>query len=274
MNGKEKTGAVLLVLSLLCGSAVNVAIGDEEDIKRIVSEHEASQKKNLLGIMEANKDAVVMVEIAIKLSGAFRGRQMPPQERKFRLNGTVISKEGLVVISNSSADPMATLGHLKNNPEANLNAEVLKSKIVLNEGTEISAKVVLKDQDLDLAFVMPSEKQEKEFVHVKLDPTVPPDLLDVVCSVSRMDLTANRTPLIQIGRISGIIKKPRTYYVGPALGAGQAAFNTDGKCFGLFLRRQGNDGPTGSPVILPAEEVLEAAKPLLKKKEEEPEKDK
>ena len=53
--------------------------------------------------------------------------------------------------------------------------------------------------------------------------------------------------------------------MGASSNPGLPAFDKDGKCFGLFLRRMGTDGPKGSAVILPAEEILTAAKQLKEK---------
>lgn len=235
-------------------------------VKATIEALEQEEKKQVLSIMKDNQDAVVMVEIVVNMTATYQGKQRPPQEKKLRLNGTTIDESGLTVISNSRSDPMALLsGRMKKLPGLSIDVEVLQSKLVLNDGTEIPAKVALKDADLDLAFVVPAETQ-KGLTHVTLVPDVDPALLDLVCSISRMGLSANRTPLIHLGRVAGIIEKPRTYYVGPAVSPGLPAFDEDGRCFGLFLMRKGPDGPTGSPVILPASDVLDIARQLTKKK--------
>jgi hypothetical protein len=153
-------------------------------------------------------------------------------------------------------------------PGLKIDIEVLESKIILNDGTEIPATIVLKDQDLDLAFVKPKE-ENKDMSHVKLVEDTKPELLDTVIGITRLDMEANRTTIIKTGQIGGIIEKPRKYFHGPSLNPGLPAFDMEGRCIGLFLRRMGTSGPKGSPVILPAEEIITAMKQIGRKGAEE-----
>ncbi len=263
-----KTTACAMISAMVMWAAVMPRPGyaAEKGVAATVKALEEDEKQKVLSVMKDNQDAVVMVEIVVNITATYQGQQRSPREKKLRINGTTIDESGLTVISNSRSDPMALLSsRMKKLPGFSVDVEVLESKLILNDGTELPAKVALKDADLDLAFVVPAETQ-KGLAHVTLDPDTDPSLLDLVCSISRMDLSANRTPLIHLGRVAGIIEKPRTYYVGPGVSPGLPAFDEDGRCFGLFLRRKGPDGPSGSPVILPASDVLEIARQLMKKK--------
>ena len=255
----------MMLTGLLMLLAVTAAHAADGDLEAKIRELQKAKKAKIMEIADKNKESIVIVEIVVKATVSFNGQQRPAQEQKLRLNGTMISQDGTTVVSNSRSDPMAQLGsRAKNMPGLKIDMEVLESKIILNDGTEVPAKVVLKDADLDLAFVKPDEPQ-KDMAHVTLCPDCKPEILDSVISVTRLDLEANRTVVIKSGSIGGIIEKPRKYYVGASSNPGLPAFNKDGKCFGLFLRRMGTSGPTGGPVILPAEEILTAVKQLKEK---------
>ena len=241
----------------------------EDDLEAKIEAIQKEKKARILSVVEKNKESVVIVEIVVNATISIQGQQRPPQEQKIRLNGTTISEDGVTVISNSRSDPMAQLGsRARKMPGLKIDIEVLESKIILNDGTEIPAKIVLKDQDLDLAFVKPKE-EKKGMAHVKLAADTKPELLDSVTGIMRLDMEANRTTIIKTGQIGGIIEKPRKYYQGPSMNPGLPAFDSDGRCIGLFLRRMGTSGPTGSPAILPAEEILTAVKQIGQKGAEE-----
>ena len=223
------------------------------------------KKKELLAVMNDNKESLVLVEIAVKIKANIRGQERPPQENKFRIPGTMIRKDGLTVVSMQRADPSIGIkARLQNQPGVKVEVDVLSCMIILNDATELEAKFVLKDEDLDIGFIMPSEKQEEAFSHVKLDESVKPKLLDSVTLVSRMDFDANRTPVIRKGSISAIIEKPRVYYYGPASTPGLPAFDKDGKCFGLYLMRKTVMNKKPMTLILPAKEILSAVKKIKK----------
>jgi hypothetical protein len=100
------------------------------------------------------------------------------------------------------------------------------------------------------------------------------DVLDEVIALNRLGNVAERAYAAAVERISAVVLAPRRFYV-PESGAtttalGAPAFTLDGKFLGLFTMRsakaQGGKAASGqSPesvtgIILPAEEILNAAK--------------
>ena len=103
-------------------------------------------------------------------------------------------------------------------------------------------------------------------------------ILDEVIVVNRLGQAADRAPAVSIGRIEGIIEKPRTFYLlgqsmwGYSLGA--PVFAMDGKLVGIVLLRSAKtqtDQDSGfifsnlnqagmMPVILPASDIVDGAK--------------
>jgi S1-C subfamily serine protease len=248
-------------------------------------------------ILAKCQTAVVTVKLAIKQSMSMGGRDQK-SESKTETTGTVIDSSGLTVVSLATTDPgsamkdtyaraMAARG--ADMSQFKLESELSDVKIVLADGTEIPAEVVLRDKDLDLAYLRPSDKPAKPLAFVDLAQDAKAQILDEVIVVNRLSQVANRVPAISIGRIEAIVDKPRTFYVlgqsmwGYALGS--PVFSLNGKLVGiLFLRsaKTQTDQSSGfmfsnlsvfgmMPIILPASDIVDGAKQALEAKSPAPE---
>lgn len=244
-------------------------------ITPMVSADELAEKGR--AILEKHKTAVVTMAIVINQKVSFTGASSQSRESKIEATGTVISPEGLVVMSLSETDPssvmeqmMAAAGQSGN---MQMETEVRDIKIMLIDGTEISAEVILRDKDLDMAFVRPKEKQSKPFEYVNVEDSDAPKHLDPVITLNRLGQVAGREHAASIERISAIVTRPRTLYV-PGLdptqtGLGSPAFTVDGKFVGINLLRVVSGGGGGSMlggrtdniagVIVPASDIKEGA---------------
>jgi hypothetical protein len=243
-------------------------------------------------ILAKCQDAVVTVRLAIKQSMSMGGRDSK-SDSKTETTGTVIDPSGLTVVSLTTTDPgsamkdayaraMAARGG--DPSQLKFDSELSDLKIVLADGTEIPAEVVLRDKDLDLAYLRPSDKQAKPLPFVDLARATKAQILDEVVVVNRLNKAANRVPAISVGRIEAIVDKPRTFYVlgeamwGYALGA--PVFSLDGKLVGIvFLRsaKTPTDQTSGfmfsslnqwgmMPVVLPAADIVDGVKQALEAK--------
>jgi len=205
----------------------------------------------------------------------------------------MIDSSGLTVVSLTTTDPgnamkeayaraMAARGG--DPSQLKFDSEVSDVKIVLADGTEIAADIVLRDKDLDLAYLRPSDKPAKPLSFVDLARDAKPQVLDEVVVVNRLTKTANRVPAISIGRIEALVDKPRTFYVlgeatwGYSLGA--PVFSLDGKLIGILFLRSAKaqvDQISGfmfsslnqwgmMPIVLPASDIVDGAKQALEAK--------
>jgi hypothetical protein len=248
-------------------------------------------------ILAKCQQAVVTVKLAIKQSISMGGRDSK-SESKTETTGTVIDPSGLTVVSLATTDPgsamkdtyaraMAARG--ADMSQFKFESELTDVKIVLTDGTEIPAEVVLRDKDLDLAYLRPSDKPAKPLPFVDLAQDAKAQILDEVIVVNRLSQVANRVPAISIGRIEAIVDKPRTFYVlgqsmwGYALGS--PVFSLNGKLVGiLFLRSSKTQTDQSSgfmfsnlnvfgmmPIILPASDIVDGAKQALEAKSPTPE---
>ena len=143
---------------------------------------------------------------------------------------------------------------------------------------------MLRDKDLDLAFLRPKTKLTTPVTAVDLTKSAPAQLLDQTLTLNRLNRAAGRAYAASMERISAVITKPRTFYIPDSMmtstGSGSPAFLLDGNVLGIFVLRavssaggsgNGRDGVTS--IILPAADVLKAARQAPEARGEEEKKD-
>ena len=246
----------------MCVLSVPPAAGDEVAVK--------GRK-----ILEANKQAVVTVLLVLKQKVTFPGGPSQDSESKAEATGTVISPEGLTVVSLSITDPASLLETMMaGTPGGNrfrMETELRDVKILLGDGTEVPAEVILRDKDLDMAFVRPLSKPEVPFAYIDISDPAEPDYLDQVITLNRMGKVAGRAYSASVERIDAIVTKPRTFYIpgkdATQTGLGSPAFTVDGDFIGVFFIRaikstgggRGGSSDNITTVILPAIDITDAA---------------
>lgn len=214
-------------------------------------------------VLAAHKDAVITVRTVLSLSFG-----NTPEERTNEANGTVIDPEGLTVLSLTSVDPSSLMSKMGAG-KREVVSKVSGMKMILADGSEIEAEVVLRDVDLDLAFVRPIAKPAEPMPHVNLTATGKPDVLDELVILAQLGQVARRAHSVLVERVETIIDKPRTFYV---LGEHRAravvcspAFTLDGAFVGIGVFRSissdaaGGMGDNVLVVVISANDIREAA---------------
>ena len=229
-------------------------------------------------ILDEHRDAVVTISLVLQQRMSFPGTPSRSEETKSEATGTVIGPDGLTVLSLSETDPTALLKAMMG-PSApqglQLETEIVDVRIMLRDGTEIPAEVILRDNDLDMAFVRPVEKQDLTFAFVDLAVDSEPKILDQLISLNRLGKVAGRAHSASIERVDAIVKRPRTFYIPGSdptnTSLGCPAFDLDGKIVGFFLMRAihseggggrsmfGGSSDTVRVIILPARDIRDAA---------------
>jgi S1-C subfamily serine protease len=219
-------------------------------------------------IFTKNEHAVVTVQVVLKATYSGGGRSGEPTESKNDVTGTVIDPSGLAVLALSACDP-ADLYH-RISEDYKIETEVNDIKILLDDGTEMPAEIVLRDKDLDLAFIRPKTKPASPMTFVDFSKSSPAGMLEQVVALNRLNRAAGRGYSASIERISSVIEKPRTFYIPDATmsttSLGSPAFLMNGNVLGLFVMRAVNSGGSRNPrdsmttIIIPAEEILKGSK--------------
>jgi S1-C subfamily serine protease len=224
-------------------------------------------------IFNKNQHAVVTVEIVVKATYSSSGQTSAPSETRQEATGTVVDHSGLTVLSLSVCDPGEMVQRMMSEQSKyKVETEVSDVKILLDDGTELAAEVVLRDKDLDLAFIRPKAKPATPLAAVDFTASATAQMLDEVIALNRLNKAASRAYAASVERVSAVIRKPRTFYIPDgtlsASALGSPAFLLNGKILGVFLMRAVGSGGEGrfnyrqntTAVILPAEDILKAAK--------------
>ncbi|MCP4644173.1 MAG: hypothetical protein GY851_27270 [bacterium] len=227
-------------------------------------------------ILDAQKSTVVTVKTLIKISGMGSEEEIPTE-----VTGTVIDPTGLTVLALSSTDPTAMIKNMMGGMMGgnfDMSAQVTDVKILREDGSEIDAEIVLRDKDLDLAFVRPIEKPADSMACIDASTPGAPRILDELIGLNRLGKVARRSYAASIERVESVIEKPRTYYI---LGSqatqttlGSPMFMLDGSFVGVIVMRSiKSDGSAGGmmrmlsgggpdniiPVVVPVADIQEAA---------------
>lgn len=237
----------------------------------IAAHAQSSIEDQARAVYEQHKRAVVTVQVLVKIK--FSGRE---NENKMDVTGTVLSPEGLTVVSLSATDPTALMRTMMRGGDESFDvtSEVSDVRLLLDDNSEVPAQIVLRDAELDLAYVMPLTKPEAPMAFVDFATAGQPQLLDQVVALTRLGKVANRVHAASFERIEAIVQKPRTFYIAgndPTQSQqGSPCFTLDGKIAGIFVMRAiggadtagarmfgGNDSVMA--ILLPASDIVEGA---------------
>ncbi|MGA3281188.1 MAG: trypsin-like peptidase domain-containing protein [Smithella sp.] len=232
-------------------------------------------------IMNSYKDAVVKVEVVMQSKIVMNGNEIMNKELKDEITGTVLNESGLVLVSLTTIDPSKLVDSLirgmKGDKKMEVKLDIKSVKVILPDETELDAKVVLRDKDLDMAFIRPKQKTAKPMVSVKMAEQSNPHIMDEIIILNRLSKVANHVPSIMSGRISAIVNKPQTCYIPQVEGSGMEdigtpAFTLDGKLAGVILMRvrtsEGEESLSSmkngiKAVIMPVSEIVEDSKQAM-----------
>lgn len=216
-------------------------------------------------------DAIVNVELVVTLRMKMGDREAPPRDQRIEVNGTIISPSGLTVTSLAAVDPQAMFDTLRAGAGGGMRvpefvgSEFKEVKLRTADGKEVPARFVLKDADLDLAFMAPEatpENAARQFPYVKLEDVAQGSVLGDYFYVSRAPKIQQRTPLVRGAEIIGVVEKPRRFYIMTdqlAQWLGGPVFNSEGRVLGITLQHFAN-GQRSGLIVLPADDIAEMAK--------------
>jgi S1-C subfamily serine protease len=245
--------AVLALLAAACQPACSAADDTIESARKICAEYQ---------------DSVVWVSVVCKISFTAEGSKsqainLPEKEKKVEALATVVSTNGLLVTALSAIDPARGISGREvqvagNKVLLDATAVMTEAHIILPDGTEVPASVVMKDADLDLAFIL-AKADSKEFKGASFKPVDLQDsakalISDDVVSLGRADEVLNRQPSVVRGQVMVLVKKPHEFVRVSSVSLGAPSFNTRGKVLGIGVNRFMGNKPS-VPVLIPAAEV-------------------
>lgn len=231
---------------------------------------EGTLKEKGLALHTAYQDSVLFLSAVVEVEFTAGDNPAKKEERKVEMLGTVIGKDGLMVVSLSGLDVASTVdGRMMNGPQGPIKLSAKGTtkevKILMPDGTEVAAKVAFKDTDLDLAFIRPEKPESVKLTPIDTANSAPMALLDEVIVLGRLGKELNREPVVMTNEIISMVTKPRTFGKILVQALGMPVFNKDGKFVGIGINRFSpkgeteGQGPVPSNVILPAADLLESA---------------
>ncbi|MFM2221352.1 MAG: hypothetical protein RLZZ553_1100 [Verrucomicrobiota bacterium] len=225
-------------------------------------------KEKAIALSQAHKDSTLFISAVVNIELTAGSNPTQKEEKKVEIISTVLTKEGLLVAPLSTLDLANAMdGRTVNTPSGPVKiaakSEIKEVKIIMPDGSEIDAKVVLKDADLDLIFLKPS-KPSDQFIPIDTKNTAALQLLDDIIVIGRMNKELNREPMVITGEMISVVKKPRVFGKITAQATGMPVFNDQGKFIGIGINRlssknSGDSNVTGSAVLLPAADIMESA---------------
>jgi hypothetical protein len=233
-------------------------------------------------IFKASHQSVVTVQLVIKSQISMPGMGGQSNETRQDATATIIDPSGLCVLSLSATDPGGMVreilaGMADEESSLKMDTELSGVRMLLDDGTEVPAEVVLRDRDLDLAFIRPKAKLATPLAAIDLSHSAKAEIFDQVIALNRLGTVAGRAYAGSVERISAVVERPRLFYVPETsmtrTELGAPAFTLDGKVLGVFVMRslksKGGGGALGmlsnpqdafTAIIIPAQDVLKAAK--------------
>ncbi|MHB9024542.1 MAG: S1 family peptidase [Armatimonadota bacterium] len=260
MDLKRCLGVLLLVGLVVVGAQVPARADALADAAR--------------GIAGKWQGTVISIELVVKIKMSMFGSD-EVNESKNEAVGTIIDPSGLVVTANSAVDAMDLFSDIFESDEEEgpkVTTEIISVKYVLPDGSSIPAQIVLRDKDLDLAFLRPVKPLAKPLPALDLTQSVEPGLFDEAIIMNRLGKVADRTIGLAAVRIQAVVEKPRRYYVlmDFMMQTGAPVFGIEGKVIGIQVLRKlpkgaSSGGRFGSdigliPITLPAKSIVEVAK--------------
>ena len=229
----------------------------------------ADVKEAARNVLAASGPKVFVVKSLVKIEASLNGKQVLDQESAAYGMGTVIS-DGMLVTSYRSIKPNPSTNPALTRARSRgmiVETEVTEIKLIDESGEEYDAKLVLHDDDLDLAFIA-IDRTSESVESWSCDPVettqgVEQQHLDDLIFLSRLGESMRFQPSVRVGQIHAILKRPRRFYLADKQIAGSASFDSAGKFIGLCIRKPNSGREVG--VIIPAKDILKLLPQAIEK---------
>jgi hypothetical protein len=274
MRARSRAGTLLLAAGAIAFAPRAAAQSPEE---------RAAGRK----ILQQWQDSVVNVRVVVKMRVSMGGREMQASEETIESVATLLDSSGLAVMSLQVLNPGGFLKQMMGGmsqggaPQFDMTSEPTDVRMRMKDGSELQAKVALRDEDLNLAFIRPTTAPPQPLTSLDTAAVGQPVPLDPVVIVSRLGRVGGWGGAASLVYVQAVIEKPRPMYVaqpGGIGGLGTPAFLLDGKLAGFVVMRSVTGTSSGMmgmmsgnaenmgllPIILPAADVREVAKQAAK----------
>jgi hypothetical protein len=243
---------------------------------------------DLAKVLAEDAPAIVTVQVVvqIKMSGEMGSAIGEKQEFQTEASCVVIDPSGVVLCSNTLLGGYMSLIQRVMGGKMDMTATPTQIKVLLaDEAKPLEAKLLVRDSDLDLAWLQVKAPEGKKLAYLDLAKSAAPKVGDPFVAVHRLDKFFDRTATVFEGRIGGMVKKPRMLFVPTGaveMSLGLPALSPSGEVLGILVLQFPDEAGLGDSAgpfsrletsarvqelirgfILPAADVLKATKRAL-----------
>ncbi len=237
-------------------------------------------KEVVKNIIKNYKDAVLTVRILQKQWTVMGGKESVKRETKNEITGTVISQDGVIVVSGLTAEPSKFFNKMQTGSSLKfeIKSQISGIKIILPNREEIDGKIILQDEKHDLYFIKAMPEKEIKFKYINLKDSTKAEIMDEVILIDRLGDIGRREIFVSTARVGAIIEKPRKYYIltEQMVSPGSPVFSISGKIIGINLIKSRKTPSSSSsfsllptfsslgflPVVVPGKEIFEVYKQI------------
>lgn len=203
---------------------------------------QAQEAEDYARVLERHAPALVSLTflLEVQLGGemAAQAGELPDVEGE--ITGMVVDPAGLVVCSNSQLNGLLDLVKRLAGPAgAQLEMTLIPKdlKVLWGDGEELAADLVVRDSDLDLAWVKIRNPDGRVFPAVDLAGAEAPEPGQPVMMLKRLDRGFGRATTFLETRVAARVERPRVLYVpaGQVAGFGLPVFDLAGDLVGITV---------------------------------------
>lgn len=230
---------------------------------------DATDRSKARKVFEVNSSNIYVVKALVDVEISSNGTQAGNREVTVWSNGPVVA-DGIVLIAYSGIKPALPANIRRRGVE--MKTTPVKVQLVNQSGEEFDGRLVLHDEDLDIAFIALDRTADNasdwtgEAIDISKDPEF--QHLDAAVIMSRDGEAKRFQSTVRLGDVNTIIPRPRRMYSCGGLTTSSSVFNLDGDFVGLSVRKTPASG-TAFSAVLPSKYIRKLLPQAIEKAAEE-----
>ena len=219
-------------------------------ITSVAARADDTSQQQIQTLLANQAASIVSIKVVIKTQVKMSG-QAQDSESRADLVGTVVTPDGLIMVSNAPFDSK-NLGEMLGMPDnAGFDMKMTPTdfKVVIgNEEKQYSAYLAATDPNRGLAFIKVQDLGDRKLQPADFTSTTTPTEGERVYVVNRLGKGYDYAPYLQAGDVYGEIDKPqKAWIIGDNLDVGLPVFSPAGEALGVMTTvRSGVTEPPSS----------------------------